>query len=276
MEFLKKHYEKIALAMVSVLLIVTALTLMGTFEPKGDGGPMDDRRNVSAAKPLDTDELKAIAQLLKDPPPWTGTGRPPFASEVWNWDGTKLVRAGEETGPVEGNPLDDLDWTVSYRTFPMIFMAVSEVGTNKIFQINIANAGTRFVKLRDVFKQAIYGGWEQFQVLGYEEKKSEKRKNPKTGGWETVNLSVLTLQRKSGSATKNIPLTMGQTQFEREPVGHYYSTITGESSGELKRGSVFPYKSKQYELLDISPQQVVIKQPDSKIYRKPPRRVVQR
>ncbi|MCX7826784.1 MAG: hypothetical protein N2689_14685 [Verrucomicrobiae bacterium] len=278
MEFLKKHYEKIMLALVSVLLMGTALMLMGTFEPKGDGGPARDDTNISRAQPLDTNELKAIAALLKEPPPWAGTNEKPFSIEMWEWDGLDLHKAGKRMAVIT-NVIEELDWTVTLRTFPMIFKSLaSRVGTNDIFQINIGlgGAGTRFVKIGDSFLQPIYGVNEQFTVRGYEEKKV-KQKNPRTGGEETVDVSVLTLERRSGSEVKNIPLTVGRTQYEREPVATYYSTMTGERSppGDLKRGSRFAYKGEQFEILDITEREVLIKAlKDGRIERRRPSKVI--
>jgi len=275
MEFLKKHYEKIVLALLSVLLIGTALMLMGAFEPKGDGGPARDDRNISPAKPLDTNELKAVAGLLKEPPPWTGTNERPFAIEVWEWNGLEIHKAGKRVAIIT-NVIEELDWTVTLRTFPMIFKSVaSRVADKDIFQINIGTGSSRFVKLGDSFPQRIYGVDEQFTVLSYQEKKI-KQKNPRTGGDVEVDVSVLTLQRKSGSAVKNVLLPVGQRVDEREPVATYYSTVTGERSvGELKRGSRLTYKSEQFEILDITEREVLIKAlKDGRIERRRPSRVI--
>lgn len=281
MEFLKKHYEKIALAIVSLMMIATALTLVGRLGFDGSKPPAIDI-NISPAKPLDTNELMQIATLLKNPPSWrTNDGPRPFIPEPWNWNGKELFPATEPppTPVVAGDPADELQWWMASRTFPMKFMSVaSEVGTNKVFAINPGAGGTRFVKIGDPpIRQLIYGTMEEFTVLRYEEKKVEWF-NPAIGAKTVTDVSVLTLQRKSAGVTKEIPLVVGKQVLESEPVARYQSSATGEWSGDLKKGSKFSYKGKTYELvrLDINPPQLIFKDVQiQKEYRRRPR-VVQR
>ncbi|OHE80937.1 MAG: hypothetical protein A2107_14860 [Verrucomicrobia bacterium GWF2_62_7] len=280
MEFLKKHYEKIALAVVSLMMIATALTLVNRLGFDGSEPP-DITTNRSAATPLDTNELMQVATLLKNPPSWrTNDGPRPFIPEPWNWNGKELFPATEPppTPVVAGDPADELQWWMASRTFPMKFMSVvSGVGTNKVFQIN-PGMGTRFVKIGDPpIRQSIYGTMEEFTVLRYEEKKVEWF-NPAIGAKTVTDVSVLTLQRKSAGVTKEIPLVIGKQVLESEPVARYHSSTTGEWSGDLKKGSKFNYKGKTYELvrLDINPPQLIFKDVQTqKEYRRRPR-VVQR
>ena len=64
MEFLKKHYEKIALAVVSLVMIGTALTLLNKLGFAGLEHPRIDRAD---AKPLGTNDLAQIEMVLKEP-----------------------------------------------------------------------------------------------------------------------------------------------------------------------------------------------------------------
>ncbi|MFA6560450.1 MAG: hypothetical protein WCV00_00915 [Verrucomicrobiia bacterium] len=282
MEFLKKHYEKIALAVVSLMMIATALTLVNKLGFDGAELPVIDK-NLSPAKPLDTNELMQIATLLKSPPSWrTNDGSRPFIPEVWKWNGKDLFLASEEPREVvviAGDPAEELDWWVASRTFPIKFMGVaSGAGTTAVFQINIAGAGSRFVKIGDPpIKQAIYGTMEEFTVLRYLEKKV-KWFNPKIGGEQVSDVSELTLQRKSAGVIKEVLLIVEKQTLESEPVARYQSRVSGEQSGELKQGSKFNYKGKAYELvrLDTNPPLLIFKGIQiQKEYRKRPR-VVQR
>jgi hypothetical protein len=238
--------------------------------------PID--KNLAAAAPLDTNELLQISALLKTPPAWrTNDGPRPFIPEVWKWNGKELFLAGEEPKEVVvvGDPADELDWMMALRTFPMKFMSVaSEVGTNKVFAINLPGAGTRFVKIGDPpIKQPIYGTIEEFVVLRYQEKKM-KWFNPKIGSEQVSDVSELTLQRKSGSTVKEVLLPVGKQVLESEPVARYQSRTTGEQSGELKIRSKFNYKGKAYELvrLDTNPPQLIFKDVQTqKEYRRRPR-----
>lgn len=281
MEFLKKHYEKIALAIVSMMMISTALILVNKLGFDGAEAPAIDK-NIAPAKPLDTNELIQIATMLKNPPAWrTNDGSRPFIPEVWKWNGKELFLSGEEPKEVvvTADPADDLDWLMASRTFPIKFMGVaSEVGNNKVFQINIAGAGSRFVKIGDPpVRQAIYGTMEEFSVLRYEENK-KKWFNPKIGSEQEVDLSELVLQRKSGGIVKEVRLPVGKQVLESEPVARYQSRVTGEQSPELKQGSKFTYKGKAYELvrLDTYQSQLIFKDSQTQKEHKRRPRVVQK
>jgi hypothetical protein len=274
MEFLKKHYEKIALAIVSLMLMASALTLVNKLGFDGAELP-DIEKDRSPAKPLDTNELMQISTLLKNPPAWrTNDGPRPFIPEAWDWDGQNIFPRGEKPREVvvTGDPADELDWWVASRAFPVKFMAVtSGTGTNAVFQINIAGTGSRFVKKSDPpIRQSIYGVMEEFSVLRYEEKKVE-RFNSKIGANQVVDLSELVLQRKSSGATKEILLVVGRQAMESDPVARYQSSVTGEGSNDLKTGAKFTYKGKVYELvrLDINLPHLIFKDVQTqKEYRK--------
>jgi len=274
MEFLKKHYEKIALAIVSLLLMATALTLVNKLGFDGSELP-DIEKNLSPAKPLDTNELMQISTLLKNPPAWrTNDGPRPFIPEAWNWDGKDLFPLDEPPKqPTDiRDPADELDWWVASRAFPVKFMAVtSGAGASAVFQINIAGTGSKFVKIGDApVKQPIYGVVEEFSVLRYEEKKVEWF-NPRIGAKQVSDISELVLQRKSAGIVKEILLVVGKQATESDPVARYQSSATGEWSGDLKKGSKFAYKGKTYELvrLDINLPQLIFKDVQTqKEYRK--------
>lgn len=274
MEFLKKHYEKIALAIVSLLLMATALTLVSKLGFDGAELP-DIEKNLSPAKPLDTNELMQISTLLKNPPAWrTNDSSRPFIPEAWDWDGQNLFPRGEKPREVvvTGDPADELDWWVASRAFPVKFMAVtSGSGASAVFQINIAGTGSKFVKIGDPpIRQSIYGTMEEFSVLRYEEKKPEWF-NPKIGAKQVVDVSELLLQRKSAGVVKDILLVVGKQATESDPVARSQSSTTNEWSGDLKKGSKFAYKGKTYELvrLDINLPQLIFKDVQTqKEYRK--------
>ncbi|MBI5685120.1 MAG: hypothetical protein HZC54_08555 [Verrucomicrobia bacterium] len=252
---MKKHYEKIALAIVSMMMIATAVILVDRLGLEETPARRIDT-NIAAATPLDTNELLQVATLLKNPLAWrTNDGPRPFIPDVWKWNGTDFYRAGDEPTTktnVVTDPAEDLNWWVASRTFPVKFMSVaSEVGTNKVFAINLPGAGTRFVKIGDPpIRQPIYGIMEEFIVLRYDEKKV-KWFNPAIGGETVSDVSVLTLQRRSAGVVKEIPLVVGKQVLESEPVARYQSSVTGEQSGELKQGSKFNYKGRAYELVRL-------------------------
>ena len=276
MEFLKKHYEKIAVAVVSLMMIVTALTLAGRLG-LGNSELPDITKNPSPATPLDTNELMQVATLLKSPPAWrTNDGPRPFIPDVWMWDGKELfpwIEGSHDVIP-PGDPANDLDWWLANRTFPMKFMGVVSEG---VFQINIANGGSRFVKQGDVIRQMVFGVAETFTVLRYQSQKVKKF-DPSLGQEREMDLSVLTLLRKSANITKQVPLSIGKTISESEPVARCVSNETREMRDNLRKGSKFTYKGKEYEVvsLDTIPPQVVFKDIQTqKEYKKYPR-VVQR
>ncbi len=249
MEFLKKHYEKIAVAVVSLMMIATAVTLAGWLG-LGNSELPDINKNIAPATPVDTNELMQIATLLKSPPAWrTNDGPRPFIPDMWVWDGKEIFPPGEAHVDVHvaGDPANELEWWAASRTFPMRFMAVVSEG---VFQINIANGGSRFVKQGDVIKQTIFGVAETFTVLRYESKKV-KQFIPSLGLEREVDLSVLTLLRKSADITKQVLLVIGKTISESEPVARCVSSVTGQQFDNLKPKSKFTYKGKEYEVVSL-------------------------
>ncbi len=265
MDFLKKHYEKVTLALVSLLLIGTAVILMGKLVLSGVEAPGDDKENYSPAKPVDTNELARVASLLQQPQRWDGKGPAPFIPGRWKFDPCTggMTEVGKDVVVVtKTNVLFELDFHVRFKTFPMEFKGiVTGEGTNATFQINIADdRSSRFVKVGMAWRQVISGYWETFGAIKFEQKKVE-RLNPSTRHRETVDLSILTLRRRGGV---EIPLEMGKRRLESDPVASYVATRgTGERSGEMVKGSVFRYKGKKFKLLDITIRLLLVEESES-------------
>jgi hypothetical protein len=266
MDFLKKHYEKVTLALVSLLLIATAVVLMGKLAIGGSEGPGDDAKNRAPAKPVDVEALAKVEAMLQKPQQWTGKGPGPFIPGKWKYDpkNLELSPADEKTvigDPKIFDPLAELDWYVRFKTFPMEFKSiVSGTGSNATFQINIADdRSSRFAKVGSTWRQAISGYWEFFKVAKVEQKQVE-RLNPATKHIEKVDLSVLTLLRRG---TIEIPLTLGQRRFESDPVARYESRATNARSPEMIKGVVFEYKGKKFKLLDITTRRLLIEDTQS-------------
>ncbi len=273
MDFLKRHYEKVALAIVSLLLIASALTLMGRLALGGSEDRDTDKNNRAPASPLDTNELAQVAAQLTTPAHWAGQGPSPFIPEQWKYlpDKGELVKADIQ-GPVKVMPvLDELDWHIRFKTFPMEFKGIAfGEGANATFQINIANAGTRFVKIGQVFKQLIGSTVEEFKVLKLEAKKTQAF-NRSTGRMQSVDVSLLTLLRRG---TIEIPLTMGQKRLESDPAASYESRVTGERSIEVGKNAIFQYKGKRFKLLDITIRRLVIQDLESgSVHEKTPKSI---
>jgi hypothetical protein len=276
MEFLKKHYEKIAVAVVSLMMIATALILAGQLGLKDTELPDINKIPPGLeAKPLNTNDLMQIASLLKGPPAWrTNDENRPFVPDKWVWDGSNIFPQGEiptttTIGPTT-DPADELEWWVAYRAFPMKFMAVVSDG---VFQINIANGGSKFVKVNDVIRQTIFGVAETFTVLRYEVRKV-KQFDASLGHEREVDLSTLTLLRKSADITKEVMLVIGKTISESDPVARCISRVANEMKDNLKKGSKFTYKGKEYGVvsLDTLLPQVVFKDIQAqRDYKKRPR-----
>lgn len=265
MDFLKKHYEKVTLAVVSLLLIGSAVVLMGKLTLGGSEGPGDDTVNRAKAQAVDADGLTQVATMLQQPRQWTGKGTAPFIPEKWKFDpqSQELSKAGTEaiiTGKV-AQVIYDLDWFIRFKTFPMEFKSIAAgEGTNATFQINVADdRSSRFVKVGQSWRQAIGGFWEVFKVIKFEKKQVE-RFNKSTGGKEKVDVSILTLLRQG---TTEIPLTMGQRRLESDPVARYESRATPDRSGEMVKGLAFQYKGKKFKLLDITTRRLLIEDSES-------------
>ena len=265
MDFLKKHYEKVTLALVSLLLIGTAVILMGKLALSGVEDPGDDNKNYSPAKPADTNELARVAAMLQQPQQWGGKGPAPFIPGRWKYDPRTgdMTEVGKDVVIVtKTNVLFELDFYVRFKTFPMEFKGIATgEGTNATYQINIADdRSSRFVKIGSAWRQVIGGYWETFGVIKFEQKKVE-RFNPSTKHKENVDLSILTLRRRAGV---EIPLEMGKRRLESDPVTTYIASRgTGERSGEMLKGTVFQYKGKKFKLLDITTRRLLIEESES-------------
>jgi hypothetical protein len=248
MDFIKKHYEKVALAVALLILIASAISLalkVGALSTEIQEAPRRPKPKGEAVKPTGLGDYTNAIVSLKEPTLWTIN-----PSGMWGEDIRKTPTETSIT-PVFTNTGPRIVLArVAHQQFKLRFDAYSGKGEN--FQLNFQ------FRPRTFFVPAI--GMEvgdQFEHTGYMLAKFESKTCrtivPGVGERE-VDCSEVTLQRANEHP---ILLVLGKPTEEDEPV----ATIlcVGESRPrEVRRGQEFECEGTTYKVVDIAPKQMII------------------
>jgi hypothetical protein len=248
MDFLKKHYEKIALAAALLILIVSAISLalkVGALSAEIQEAPRRPKPKGASVKPTDLGDYTNAIVSLKEPTVWVIDPSGMFGEGIRKFSPDAAVTpVFTNTGP------RIVLLRVAHRPFKLRFDAYSGNGAN--FQLNFQ------FRSRTFFVPAI--GMEvgdQFEHTGYILTKFE----PKTCravvpgvGEREVDCSEVVLKRPDENP---IVLALGRPAEEEEPV----ATITcgGElRPREVRRGQDFECEGVTYNVVDIALRQMII------------------
>lgn len=247
MDFIKKHYEKIVLAVALVALIGSAAFL--AFKVSALSEEVTDAiRSRPKGKPLEPVDIgiytNAIA-CLQAPP-------------MWN-DGPDMFQTGERVlatkDPVGGAPVQPTHdpYTlreISRRPFKLIFKSYTGDGQN--FAINFLTRARTFFVAEVGMEIA-----DKFEQTGYFIKKFEQKnvvqEVPGVGKRE-LDASELTIQY---AADEPIKLVLNRETQEKEPV----ASIQCTEGGQLRlasRQQEFTCGDKIYIVVDITSTQLII------------------
>jgi len=253
MDFLKKHYEKIVLAVALVALIVSAVVLALRVNEISNEGPVartTTHNTPSPRVPL-TSYSNAI-QELAEPLLWTNQAKlfdridsgPPPLNLSTNTN-TNVV-----TEPV-------ILLSVVRKPFKLLFMTYSYDATTGgyNFQINFQfRSRTFFIPaIGDVIK-------DHYEDTGYSIVKFEKKSivvdDPTLGRKRDKDVSELTVQHEGSDP---VVLVVGRESEDQEPVA--LVRCAGDlQTTEYRRGQSLTCKGVTYKVIsiDINPNQMVI------------------
>ncbi len=243
MDSLKKHYEKILLAVALVALIVSAILLalrINALSSDLEQAPNPVARVVPAPHAVLGTYSNAIAQLA-EPPLWTNEMRNPFT-------------------PVPFGPVINIS-TSNVPEFPVILMSAGRKPFKLLFKIYSYDAATNegynfqinfqfrdrtfFIpRVGDPIK-------DRYEDTGYRianfEKKSVNVNDPTLGRSRDKDVSELTVQREGG---KPKVLVLSQEAVDEEPVALVRCGIEGQNF-ERRIGQTIECRRKKYTVVDI-------------------------
>jgi len=239
MDFLKKHYEKIVLAVALVALIVSAILLALKI---GDLNAEPAPATVTKAAPVPRVTVESYSnslQALARPPLWTNASVDMFKPL--------------SVGPIIPFP--------GSNEFPVILMKASRLPFKLLFKIYSYDASTNQgynfqinfqFRNRTFFTRAVGDGIkDHYEDTGYRivkfEKKSATVNDPSFGGMHEKDMSELTVQHAGDNP---VVLVLGQEAEEKEPVAQVRCTATGPS-GDYRRGQLIECQRRTYRVIDI-------------------------
>jgi len=244
MDFLKKHYEKILLAVALVALIVSAILLalrINAFSSDLEQAPNPVARVAPAPHAALGTYSNAIAQLAQ-PPLWTNEMRNPFTPIPIG----PVILPGPSTNT---NEFPVILMSAGRKPFKLLFKtysydAAANEGYN--FQINFQfRARTFFVPhVADLIK-------DRYEDTGYRiakfEKKSKIVHDPTFNQDREKDVSELTVAHEEG---KPVVLVFGQESEDQEPVAQVRCGVAGPTR-EYRRGQLIECERKKYTVVDI-------------------------
>jgi hypothetical protein len=255
MDFLKKHYEKITLAVALILLIVSAVLLALKVSALSTALEDAPRR---APKPQLTPHIPLqiysnAIQAVAEPPIWS-TNETLTAFSATAYVAPKII-----PDVVSTNGLPIL-LAVVHKPFTLLFKTYSydadkAVGYN--FQINFQfRAHSFFVRaVEDPIKDRYVANGEDtgYKVVKFE-KKTKTVDDPAQGGRHETDVSELTVQHP-GNKPKTLVLM--QAGVEEEPVALVRCDVATPTR-EYRRGQLIQCTGKTYKVVDIDLKQMVI------------------
>ncbi|HUI07608.1 MAG TPA: hypothetical protein VL486_11465 [Verrucomicrobiae bacterium] len=252
MDFLKKHYEMIAVAVALVALTASAIMLSLKVDALNSELGQTPRGSLrSEAVPhINASSYSNAIVALEHPPLWTNAPTDPFMRV----GSTQVSTAGGTEATTNG--LQIVLMSITRKPFKLLFKAYSydsdkQEGYN--FQINFQfRARTFFVRAAgDAIK-------DRYEDTGYRivsfQRKFTMVNDPSLGGKREKDVSELTIQHEG---EKPVVLVLLQETEEQEPVAKVRCGATGPER-EYRRGQRIECGGKTYKVVDIDPVQMVI------------------
>ncbi|MGD0651125.1 MAG: hypothetical protein ABSA97_08305 [Verrucomicrobiia bacterium] len=243
MDWIKKHYEKITLALALLLLIASATILslkVGALSQEIQEAPRRTKTKGKPAQSINLGPYTNAIESVQQPPLWTNKPMPMFIGPVpISVTSTAQAPAAEGKLPVLAQVL--------YVPFNLLFMAYSGDGHN--FQLNFLTRSQTFMVPEVGMEVA-----DRFSKTGYIIKKFEKKTITVTEGGITKDkdVSELTLQHEGDDP---IVMVHGRIKAGREPVAQI---LCGGSTLYVRRGQPFSCVDTTYNVVDITPKQMII------------------
>jgi hypothetical protein len=255
MDFLKKHYEIIAVTVALILLIASAIMLslkVNAVNTELEQAPHGGLRREFVAH-LDTAAYSNAIESLKQPPLWTNAPSDLFSPVTVE---PPPLPTGSGTIPAPTNGMQVILVNVARKPFKLLFKAYSydaEKGEGYNFQINFQfRARTFFIRapgdpIRDRYEDTGY------RIVSFLRKMATVS-DPSMGGKREKDVSELTIQH---AGDKPVVLVLLQETEEQEPVAKVRCGATGPER-EVRRGQRIDCGGRTYKVVDIDPKQMII------------------
>ncbi len=249
MDFLKKHYEKVSLAAVLIVLIISAILLSlraTTLSSELTEPPRPAGRNQTLSNIVVKAYSNAVLSL-KQPPLWTNTPSDLFAQVA----AQSPIIVKDIT-----NTFHVILMSVTRKPFKLLFKAYSyDADKTNAYNIQVNfqfRARTFFVRaVGDPVK-------DRYEDTGYRVVKFERKfvtvNDPSLGGKREKDVSEVTVQHEGENP---VVLVFLQETEEQEPVATVRCGAAGTDK-EYRRGQRIECGGRIYKVVDIDPNQMVI------------------
>jgi hypothetical protein len=256
MDFLKKHYDKVALAVGLVLLIATAVFLsykVSSLSAEITEAPQRPKPKGKKVQPIDLGVYSNAIVAMNQPAQWTEHGDP-FQVKLPD------IRSQTETvplpPPLKGPPIVLL--AVRRELFKLKFVSYTGKGEN--FQLNFLPPRERTFFPRKVGDEVADSFGNTGYIITKFEYKTAMVSVPGIEGKREIDASELTLQHGTEDP---ILLVLNKETEEREPVAVIQCTESAKEM-QLRRQQNFDCGGKTYNVVDINQKQMLIIDTQSK------------
>jgi|GEM_PF-1852419 len=250
MELLKKHYEKLILAVILLVLLSTGIWLaikISRISAGMDGPVRAPSSRGELLPPLPVEPYAQALQTLQAPPQWEKGNVPLFPVAEVSAVSRPVVNTQEL-------PFAVLD--VRPQLFKLFFKSYTydaEKGKGYNFQVNLQfRPRTFFVpEVGDAIKDAYED--TGYKVVGYTRKTREEY-SEKTLSTNIVDESELIVQREG---EEPVLLVLGRAAASREPVAKIQCDDSNQTQ-LVRRGQGFTCKGITYNVVDMSLTQMIV------------------
>jgi hypothetical protein len=249
MDFVKRHFEKLALTGSLIVLILAAayLSLQASkISAETQELPRRGPGKGQTAPAMDMSSYSNALVQLDSPALWTNAPVPMFTPEK---------PESPRTTPTNPPPTETLQY-LRYMRQPFKLLFKSYIGEGQNFAINVLTRSKTFFvpEVGEAIK-------DRFEETGYKITKFELKKImtevPGLVGKHEVDVSELIIQHAD---EEPIVLVLGHITEEKEPV----ATVRCPNETQMKdvrRGQFFECTGKRYKVIDITPAQMITVDP---------------
>jgi hypothetical protein len=244
MDFVKRHWEKVLLGLGLLILIGSAAFLGIQIDTLNTETKEAPRRKIKGetVSPADLKPYTTALNVLKEPIQWVSD------RDLFGYTKTPdqpTIVTNREEGP-------DITFVgVQLIPFKMLFKAYS--GEGRTFQINMVSRGYTYI----VDKVGGPVGDTGYRLTKFEPK-TDTVFDPRLNNNRTVDISEITLEHE---AEDSIILVLGHEGIQKAPFGLLECDPGWPSPKKpikVRRGEQFTCNGKTYNVVDISPKQMVI------------------
>jgi sorbitol-specific phosphotransferase system component IIA len=249
MDFLKKHYDKVALAAALLILIVAAIVLsykVSSLSAEIQEAPRRPKPKGKGVQPIDMSVYTNALTALQQPAQWGEYSINPFQIRLPQIESppTNIFIPPPPKGP----PVVLLD--VRRELFKLKFLSYTGEGEN--FQLNFINRVRTFI-IAKVGMEVSDGFGKTGYIITKFERKTCQAVVPGVGQRE-VDCSELTVRHGEDDP---IVLVLNKETEEREPVAVVQCTENSKQM-QLHRQQNFDCGGKTYNVVDIGQKQMII------------------